>query len=47
MIVFAWFMMIAFIILVGFALVGATFVHWYREKKNAAKAPKGHSPLEF
>ncbi|MBV2168870.1 MAG: hypothetical protein KUL82_09195 [Bdellovibrio sp.] len=47
MIVFAWFMMIAFIILVGFALVGATFVLWYRENKNAAKAPKGHSPLEF
>ncbi|WP_172795340.1 hypothetical protein ACLWBD_10540 [Bdellovibrio sp. HCB117] len=38
MIVLAWFTLIGIIILIGFALVGATFVHWYKEKKIARKA---------
>lgn len=39
MIVLAWFTFVAFIILVGFAVVGVTFWHWYKQyrlsKKNA------------
>lgn len=39
MIVLAWFTLVALIILVGFAVVGVTFWHWYKQyrlsKKNA------------
>lgn len=31
MIVFAWFTVIGFVILVGFGLLIATFVHWFKE----------------
>lgn len=40
MIVLAWFMFLGVVILVGFGLVGATFVHWYLERKKARKAAK-------
>ena len=34
MIVLAWFIIVGLIILAGFTLVGATFVHWYMEGKR-------------
>lgn len=37
MIVFAWFTLVVLVILVGFIVVGATFVHWYRQKKALPK----------
>lgn len=42
MIVLAWFILVALIILAGFTMLGATFFHWYRQKKTAAgpKAPR-------
>lgn len=38
MIVFAWFALIAIIMLVGFGLVIATFIHWYKESRRRANA---------
>ncbi len=43
MIVAAWFTLVGLIILAGFAMLGATFVHWYRQSKLKAAAEKqGH-----
>ncbi|WP_295905705.1 hypothetical protein [uncultured Bdellovibrio sp.] len=39
MIVLAWFTLVGLIILAGFTMLGATFVHWYRENKKAAGKP--------
>lgn len=38
MIVLAWFCLVGFIILVGFATLAVTFHHWYRQKKLASQA---------
>lgn len=38
MIVLAWFILLAIIVLVGFALLGATFWHWFKESKAKRKA---------
>lgn len=46
MIVLAWFILVALIILAGFTMLGATFVHWYREKKMADKAAKAAQSLK-
>ena len=35
MIVAAWFIIVFCIILAGFALVGLTFRHWWKERKKA------------
>lgn len=35
MIVAAWFILVAFIILVGFAVVGLTLWHWYKQSKQS------------
>lgn len=37
MIVAAWFLLVAFIILVGFAVVGVTLWHWYKQSKSTQK----------
>lgn len=38
MIVFAWFVLIGIITLVGFAMLGLTFVHWYKQSRLARKS---------
>lgn len=35
MIVATWFTIVFIIILIGFTLVGLTFHHWWKERKNA------------
>jgi|GEM_PF-1899866 len=40
MIVAAWFTLVGLVILAGFAMLTATFVHWYRQSKAAAKSQK-------
>lgn len=38
MIVFAWFILMAIIALVGFTMVGLTFVHWFKQSRLAPKS---------
>lgn len=33
MIVLAWFILVGLVILTGFIVLGATFVHWYKTRK--------------
>lgn len=46
MIVFAWFTLVALIILAGFAMLGATFVHWYLESKRQRQALRKTQEVE-
>ncbi|WII71703.1 hypothetical protein QJS83_14635 [Bdellovibrio sp. 22V] len=46
MIVAAWFTIVALVILAGFVMLGATFVHWYRENKKASKLQNTSSNLK-
>lgn len=48
MIVLAWFTLVAIIILIGFAVLGVTFHHWYKQgkmEKEKAKQLTPHSNL--
>lgn len=40
MIVAAWFTLVGLVILAGFVMLGATFVHWYRQAKLKSAAEK-------
>lgn len=40
MIVAAWFILVAVIILVGFAVVGVTLWHWYKQSKMTKQKPQ-------
>lgn len=46
MIVLAWFTLVAFIILVGFAVVGVTFWHWYKQYRLSKKNARIHKSVE-
>lgn len=39
MIVAAWFLFIGFVILLGFAVIGVTFWHWFKQSRWAKKKP--------
>lgn len=38
MIVAAWFTIVAFIVLLGFSIVIATFIHWFKQSRKKAAA---------
>lgn len=38
MIVAAWFTIVVLIVLLGFGIVTATFIHWYKESRKKAEA---------
>lgn len=39
MIVLAWFILVAFVILVGFTVVGVTLWHWYKQSQQNKRNP--------